>query len=130
MSETIQRDPADLARVIRIIVTRTQNDAILDSAFDTMRAIRVKSPMVLRRYERLLAAVLDDETCEWTPREREGLVSFWTKSARIDLNDDEAPVARIVHITPADWARARVLGDGKHEIGISVALREAMQRDV
>ena len=128
MSETIQHDPADIARVIRIIVTRTQNDSILDSAFDTMRAIRVKSPMMLRRYERLLAAVLDDDTCEWTKREREGLVSFWTKSARLSV-DDEAPVARIVHITPADWSRARIIGNGNHEAGIAVALQEAIQRD-
>ena len=96
--------------------------AAFEEATDAMRAVRVGSPMVQRRYERALSLALADDDARWTTEEKRALRSVWT-----DALEADGLKMRSVRLSDADWALAQRIGDGNAADGIRAALREYPQ---
>lgn len=115
---------SDMIESLQLILARS--GAAQQDATSTLRAIRVKSPMVDKRYERVLGIALGDQDAGWTAEERQLLGRFWTEDTG---EDDERLILRTLRLSGADWKRARVIGNGDATAGIRAALREYPRAD-
>lgn len=102
-----------------------KSPAASQDAMDTLRAIRVKSPMVQTRYERTVEAAFRDPDAEFSEDERALIASY------LSLPGGSEPPTRMrtVRLSGADWQLAQDIGDGSAAAGIRTALH-AYRRDV
>lgn len=110
----------EMIETLQLILSRSS--AAQGEAMNALKAIRVKSPMVERRYERTLSTALADPAVDWTMEERALLGRYWTDG--VAENDDDAVKLRTLRLSERDWKRAQEIGDGDATAGIRAALRE------
>lgn len=115
-------DTQTLLTNLELIASRS-TDAY-EEATNAMRAVRVNSPMIEFRYERVVSLALADDAAKWTAAEKRALQSVWT-----DALDTEGLKLRSVRLSDADWERANQIGNGNAADGIRAALREYHQAD-
>lgn len=100
---------------LQIIISRSA--AAADEAMDCLKAIRAKSPMVVRRYENAVGLALSDPQASFTADERALIASYLA-------GDEGALKPRSVRLSDEDWAQARKIGGGDATVGIRKALKE------
>jgi hypothetical protein len=101
---------------LQLIIGRSS--AAMSDALDCLKAVRVKSPMVARRYEHVAGLALNDTSANWTPAERALIASY------LATDDEGGTKPRNIRLSDEDWQRAAQIGDGNATAGIRRALNE------